>query len=129
MFDDVMKIKIIAYWEISAVRSCASAAPNVPIRPRSVTLRHESNSEAGRTAFSVARRAEGMPHLGTCLPVLPAFQSLPPHSYSIGRLYTAGSPFPARAHRLCGAPSDVSGLHIRIPAHKRRGDVALPACG
>jgi hypothetical protein len=45
--------------------------------------RHQSNSEAGRTAFCVARRA-GLPHLGTCLPVLPTLQSLPPYSHSIG---------------------------------------------
>jgi hypothetical protein len=60
----------------------------------------------------VARRAKGLTNLGTCLPVLPALQSLPPHSQSIGRLYTAGSPFSAHPHRPRGDTSDVSGLHI-----------------
>jgi hypothetical protein len=47
-----------------------------------------------------------------CLPVLPALRSLPPHSHSIARLYTAGSPFSSRPHRSRGATSEVSGLHI-----------------
>jgi cleavage and polyadenylation specificity factor subunit 1 len=44
--------------------------------------RHEGSSKTGRTALRVARHAEGLSHLGTGLPGLPAFQSLPPHSYS-----------------------------------------------
>jgi hypothetical protein len=48
--------------------------------------------EAGRTACCVARCIEGLPHMGTGLPVLPGLQNYPPHSYSIRRLYTAGSP-------------------------------------
>jgi cleavage and polyadenylation specificity factor subunit 1 len=46
-----------------------------------------------RAAFRVARRAEGLPHLDACLSVLPALQSLPPYSNSIGRLYPAGARF------------------------------------
>jgi hypothetical protein len=37
-------------------------------------------TKAGRTAFCVTRRAEGLPHLGMGLSVLPALQSLPPHT-------------------------------------------------
>jgi cleavage and polyadenylation specificity factor subunit 1 len=37
--------------------------------------------------------AEGLLHQATGLPSLPALQSLPPHSYSSGGLYAAGSPF------------------------------------
>jgi hypothetical protein len=60
----------------------------------------------------VAGCAKGLPHLGTCLPVLPAFKSLLSHSDPVGRLYTAGSPRPARPHRPRGAASDVSRLHV-----------------
>jgi hypothetical protein len=74
--------------------------------------RHQSNGETGRAAFCVARRAEGLPHLGACLPVLPALQSLPPYSNSIGRLYLAGSPLSARPRKPGLSPSDVSRLHI-----------------
>jgi hypothetical protein len=98
--------------EISTARSGSPSAPSVPVRPRSVAPRHKGSGKAGRTAFCVARRAKGLPHLGTCLPVLPALQSFTPHSHSIGRLYTAGSPFSARSHRPRGASSDVSGLHV-----------------
>jgi hypothetical protein len=35
--------------------------------------------------------AEGLPHLGKGLPVLPALESLTPHSHSIERLYASGS--------------------------------------
>jgi hypothetical protein len=83
-------------------------AQSIPVRPRPVASRHQSNSEAGRTAFRVARHAEGLPHLGTGLPAL---QSFPPHSYSSGRLHTAGSPFPLRPRR---APSIVSRLHVLL---------------
>jgi hypothetical protein len=68
----------------------------------------------------VARGAKGLPHLGTCLPILPAFQCLPPYSDSIGRLYTADSTFPACPHRPCGAPSDVS-THSSRPPHPLAG--------
>jgi hypothetical protein len=47
-------------------------------------LSHQSNGEAGGAPFCVAERAEGLPHLGTCLAVLPALQSLTPLSHSIG---------------------------------------------
>jgi hypothetical protein len=60
----------------------------------------------------MARRTEGLPHLGTYLPTLPVFQSLPPHSNSFGRLHTAGGTFPACPHRPCGAPPNVGGLHM-----------------
>jgi hypothetical protein len=80
------------------VRSRSPTAPSVSVRPRSVAPRHQSNGEAGLAAFCVARRAE-LPHLGSCLPVLPALQSLPPHINSIGRLYPAGSSFSARTRR------------------------------
>jgi hypothetical protein len=66
---------------------------------------HQSNSKAGGTAFRVARHTEGFPGL-------PTLQSLPPHSYSSGRLHAAGSLFPTRPYRPRGAPSNVSGLHI-----------------
>ncbi|PNF24695.1 hypothetical protein B7P43_G17564 [Cryptotermes secundus] len=84
---------LVSSPEISAVRYGASTAPSVPVRPRSVAPRHQSNSEAGRTAIRVARRSEGLPHLGTCLPVLSALQSLPSHTYSTGRLYTPAARF------------------------------------
>jgi hypothetical protein len=73
-------------FQLPYVSKCSSP-------PMSVAPRHQSNGEAGRTVFCVARRAEGLPHLGTCLPILPALQSLPPHSHSIGRIYTATAPF------------------------------------
>jgi hypothetical protein len=63
------------YCDISAVKS-------VPVRPRSVTPRHQSNSEVGGTTFHVARHTEALPHLGTGLPSLPTLQSFPPHCYS-----------------------------------------------
>jgi hypothetical protein len=100
--------------EIWTVRSSSPTAPNVPIHPWSVAPRLQSNGKAGCTVFCVARRAKGLPHLGTCLPVLQVLQSLQPHSHSIGRLYTACSPFPACPHRPRGAPSDVSGLHVLL---------------
>jgi hypothetical protein len=87
-------------------------APSVPVCPQSKASRLQSNSEAGHTAYCVTRRTKGLLHLGTCLPVLLALQSLPPHSHSIGRLYTLGSPSPARPHRPHAAHSDVSRLHI-----------------
>jgi hypothetical protein len=80
--------------------------------PLSIALRHQSNGEGDRVVFCVVRHSKGFPHLGTCLPVLPALQSLPPHSHSVGRLYTAGSPFSACPHRPRGAPSDVRGLYV-----------------
>jgi hypothetical protein len=98
--------------EISAVCSCSLTAPSVPIRPWSAALRHLNNGVAGRIAFCVARRTEGLLHMGTGLSVLSALQSHPPHSNSITRLYTASSPFSSRAHRHRGTPSDVSRLHI-----------------
>jgi hypothetical protein len=68
-----------------------------------VASRHQSNGEAGHRAFSVARRAKGLPHLGMCLPVQP-------------RLYTAASTFPAHPDRPCGISSDVSGLSVHLTA-------------
>jgi hypothetical protein len=99
-------------WEISTVRSRSPTAPSVPVRPRLVAPGHQSKGEAGRPAFCVARRAEELPHLGTCLPVLPALQSPPPYSKPIGRHYPASSPFSARPRRPRWAPSDISSLHI-----------------
>jgi hypothetical protein len=103
------------YCDTSAGRS----RPYVPaplrlqvFRPRSVAPRHQGKGKAGRAAFCVARCAEGLPHLGQCLPVLQALQSLPPYSNSIGRLYHAGSPLSACPRRPRWAPSDVSRLHI-----------------
>jgi hypothetical protein len=65
--------------------------------------------------------AEGLSRLGTGLPSLPALQSLPPHSYSSGRLYAAGSPFPSCPYRPRGVTSNVSRLriqpHCRWPLH------------
>jgi cleavage and polyadenylation specificity factor subunit 1 len=78
--------------ETSTVRSSSLMAPSVPVRPRSMTPRHQSNSEAGRTAFRVARHAEGLSLPGTGLPGLSALQSLPPHCYSSERLHAVGSP-------------------------------------
>jgi hypothetical protein len=98
--------------EISTVCSRSPTAPSVPVRPRSVTHRHQSNGKAGRAASFVARRADGLPHLGTFVSGPPAFQSVPPHTHSFGQLYTAGTPFSAGPHRPREAPSDVSGLHI-----------------
>jgi hypothetical protein len=47
-------------------------------------------------------RHTGLPHRGTGLPGLPVLQSLPPQSYSSGRLHAACSPFSAHPHRLVG---------------------------
>jgi hypothetical protein len=105
-------------WEISTVRSRSPTAPSVPVRPRSVAPGHQNNGKAGREAFRVARRA-GLPHPGTCLPILPAVQSLPPYSNSIGRLYSTGSPLSARPHRPGWSPSDVSRLHNCLTAVDR----------
>jgi hypothetical protein len=41
----------------------------------------------------VARRREGLPHLGTCLPVQPTLQILPHYILSIGRIYPPLDPF------------------------------------
>jgi hypothetical protein len=98
--------------ETSAVRPSSLTGSNVPLRPRSVSSRHKSNSEAGGTAFRVARHAEGLSHLDTGLPGLPALQSHPSHSCSNGRLDAAGSAFPSRPYRPRGAPSNVSRLRI-----------------
>jgi hypothetical protein len=62
------------YCDTSAGRSQPHRAPSVPVHPWSFAPCHQRNGEAGRTAFCVARRTEGMPHLGTCLPALPAFK-------------------------------------------------------
>jgi hypothetical protein len=86
-------------WEISAVRPISPMTPSVPVRPQSVTPKHQRKGEDSRTAFCVAGRAEGLPHLGTGLPVLPALQNLLPHSHSIGPLYAASSPFPPRPRK------------------------------
>jgi hypothetical protein len=43
----------------SAVHYSSITTPSVPVRPRSVAPRHESNSEAGSTAYLVARHTEG----------------------------------------------------------------------
>jgi hypothetical protein len=86
--------------EISTVRSGSPSAPSAPVQSWSVASRHKGNGEAGRTAFCVARRAKGLPHLGTCLPVPPALRSLPPHSHPFGRFYTAHNPFSTPSHRL-----------------------------
>jgi hypothetical protein len=98
--------------ENQTVRSRSHTAPRVPVRPRSVARRHQSNGEGGQTTFFVANRAEGLPHLGTCLPVLPALQSLPSHSNSTGRFYPSGSPFSARPCTLRWALPNISSLHI-----------------
>jgi hypothetical protein len=55
----------------SAVHSSFITTSSVPVSPRSVTPRHQSSSEAGGTAFHVARHAEVLQHLGTGLPSLP----------------------------------------------------------
>jgi hypothetical protein len=71
-----------------------------------------------------------LPHLGTCLPALPAFQGLPPYSDSLGRLYTAGSTFPARAYGPRGTPPDVGRLHVlphcSRPLHPLAGSRPYP---
>jgi hypothetical protein len=64
----------------SGLRSSSLTAPSVPVCPWSVSPRHQSSGEAGRTTFGVVRHADRLPHLGTCLPVLPLLQSLPPQS-------------------------------------------------
>jgi hypothetical protein len=94
------------------LRSRSPTAASVPVRPQYFASGHQSNGIAGRAAFCVARRAEGLPYLGACLPVLPALQSLPPYGNSIGRLHAAGNPLSARPHRLGWTASDVSRLHI-----------------
>jgi hypothetical protein len=75
--------------ESSAVRSSSLTAASVLVRPRSVAPRHQSSSEVGRTMFREAKHTEGLPKIGTSLPVLSALQSLPSHSYNCGRLHTA----------------------------------------
>jgi hypothetical protein len=81
------------FRETLALRSSSLTAPSVPVRAPSVAPRHQTNSEAGSKAFRVAKHTEGLTLLGTVLPGLLALQSLPPNSYSSGRLHTAGSRF------------------------------------
>lgn len=57
----------------------------------------------------MASRAQGLPHLGKCVPVLPALRSLPTHSHSFGQFYATDSPFSARLLRPHGAPSEARG--------------------
>jgi hypothetical protein len=98
--------------EISAVRYNFLAAPNVPASPRPVAPRHQGNSEAGRTAFRVARHTEGLPNLGTRLPGLPAPRGFHPHGYSNRRLHAAGNQFSSRRHRCRLAPFKVRRLSV-----------------
>jgi hypothetical protein len=104
--------------EISTVRSSSLRASSVPVHPRTVAPQHQSNTGAGRTAFRVARRTEGLLHLATGLQSLPALHSLPLHCYSSGRLYAAGRQFSACPHRPRRASSEVSKLHI-LPHRSR----------
>jgi hypothetical protein len=83
----------------SAVHSSSNTTTSVSVRQRPVATRHQSNSEAGRTVFRVARHTEILSHLGTGLPSLSTLQSLPPHCYSFGRLHNNTSPFSSLPHR------------------------------
>jgi hypothetical protein len=86
----------------------------------------KATEKLGAHAFCVARRTKGLSHLGTCLPVLPALHSLPPHSHSTGRLYTAGSTISARPHRPRGALSDVILPHCSRPFQPLAGSRPHP---
>jgi hypothetical protein len=86
--------------------------PSVPVSPRSVAPRHQSDSEAGHTAFREARHTEGLPYLSTGLPGVPMLQTLPPHCYSTGRFHTTTSPSSSRPHRPIWTSFNVSRLHI-----------------
>jgi cleavage and polyadenylation specificity factor subunit 1 len=101
------------YWDTSAGKPWPYVP--APLRLRVFQSVHElSHPGTKATAKLVAQRfvwPEGLPNLGTGFPVLPAIQSLPPHSYPCGRLHAAGSPFFSRPHRPRGAPYDVSRLH------------------
>jgi hypothetical protein len=85
--------------ETSAVHSSSITTPSVPVRPRSVTPGHQSNSEAGSTVFRVARRAERLSQMSKGLPSVPTLQSLPPLCYYTGRFDTSTRSLSARPHR------------------------------
>jgi hypothetical protein len=55
--------------EIWTVRSRSPMVPSVPVHPRFLAPGHQRNGEAGRAPFRLARHAEGLPHLDTCLTV------------------------------------------------------------
>jgi hypothetical protein len=86
-------------------------------------LPHPGNGVASLRAFRVAGRAKGLSQLGTCLPVLPAFQSLPSRGDPVGRHYTAGSPLPAhtRAHTRTHTHTHKSLSHLPALPHRPRG--------
>jgi hypothetical protein len=93
--------------------SITTPTPGVPVHhPRNVAPRHQSNSEAGGSAFRVARHTERLSHLGTGFPSVPTLQNLPPHYYSTRRFHTNTSPFSTCQHRPLQTASNVSRIHI-----------------
>jgi hypothetical protein len=83
-----------------------------------VSPRHKGNSTAGRTTFRVGKHPEGLSHLDTSLPGLPALQGIPPHSHSSGRFQAACIPFPARKRRPRGASPNFGRLQV-LPHYGR----------
>jgi hypothetical protein len=77
------------YRESSAVHSSSLSARSVAARPRAVAPRNQGNSEAGRTAFRVARHTERLPNMGSGLPGLPATRFLHIHIDLVGPLPTS----------------------------------------
>jgi hypothetical protein len=72
----------------------------------------KATAKAGRKTLHMAGRAEGFPHLGTCLSALPELQSLPTHGDPIGQLHPTSSPFSASPQRPRWAPPNISRLHL-----------------
>jgi hypothetical protein len=84
----------------SAVYSSSITTTSVPVRAQSVPPRHQGNGKAGRSAFRVARRTEGLPILGMVLPSVPPLKNLATHCYSTGRLHTPTCQFSRTLHTL-----------------------------
>jgi hypothetical protein len=93
--------------EITLQPPPAGTTTAVPLRLEVFQFVHDrshsgTKQQAGGTPFGVAMHTEGLPQMGTGLPVLPGLKSLRPHSYLCGRLHAAGSPFSARPFEPCG---------------------------
>jgi hypothetical protein len=115
--------------EISAVRSGSPTAPSVPARP--LICRIQAPNQRRSWSHSVLC-GQVRKYCGTWARACRSCQrcKVSRHSHSIGRLYTAGNQFLEGPHRRCGAPSEVSGLHIlphcSRPFHPLAGNCPHP---
>jgi hypothetical protein len=60
---------------------------SVRLFPRSGRPRNKGDSQTHFPAIRVTWSAEGLPHLGTSVPVLPAVEDIQPHHHATGRLH------------------------------------------